>query len=895
MASFINSPYPVFFDTDGTPLENGFIYIGTANQNPVTSPINVYWDEALTQPAAQPIRTLNGYAARNGTPSQLYTDSTNFSMLVRNRKESQVYYIQDATVSISSSQISFLQYGTGAVSRTAQEKMRDTVSAKDFGAVGDGVTDDTAAFQALEATYEGEYVNLNGMTYSVTSEPSKAVYYNGSFKVGSSYIYKDTLPWPTPFGKASIKVAAGHNDGHYGFNNGIAEVGTGATSKWVMVYRKASGHELTNGAQIWASDSYDNGQTWTNERIIYRTASYDTRNFVVSRMGSNRIGVIASQRDVALVYTNALFLYSDDAGVTWSSASITSPTPGMIVNFHGAMLSYPASVGGNDTNGFIAFSYGPGGNIDAYYTTDNGANWTIQMAVAKPDATGPSGPGLTYDLSEMATARLGSENKWLMVVRNAATTTSGAPSASDSNAVAYISTNLLTWTGPVDTGLLLKGNPPQLIYDSGRFWFFAFSRRNRQLLDKQSSHLLVASASATALFNNGGSFSALKKGWQVATSIPDWASGYFHPFKFSNKWFGAFVCQEQLYGGSNGAKTNSVCLLGDFTAETVGATQVFSLVPQRNEILNPAFQVWQNGTSFSATSTTGVETANNWTIACPSGQTINAVQGALPVGDKQLDGDPRYYIRLTGISSAGKTHYLATKIYGVQQLRDTRLTLSFWALSSSGVDPARKIQAVNIIQNFGTGGSPSSPVAHEPMVDVQTSGTWRKFNVSFHLLSSLDKTLGTNGDDYIWVLFYMPESSTYDISIANVKLERGSNVTPFVVETEQQVISALGNTTSSTKAVSSGAITVPASNNVLYQVVGASGSVDLNTINGGKEGQIVMFATASSSYTITFKDSTVSPANLSLSADFAMNNPADMITLIKRGSIWYEVSRSNNA
>jgi len=44
--------------------------------------------------------------------------------------------------------IGFLQSGTGAVLRTAQNKMRDTVSVKDFGAVGDGTTNDRAAIQA---------------------------------------------------------------------------------------------------------------------------------------------------------------------------------------------------------------------------------------------------------------------------------------------------------------------------------------------------------------------------------------------------------------------------------------------------------------------------------------------------------------------------------------------------------------------------------------------------------------------------------------------------------------------------------------------------------------------------------------------------------------------------
>ena len=62
----------------------------------------------------------------------------------------------------------FIQAGTGAVQRTVESKLQDVVSVKDFGAVGNGVTDDTAAIQAA-ITAANKVILPAGNTFKITS------------------------------------------------------------------------------------------------------------------------------------------------------------------------------------------------------------------------------------------------------------------------------------------------------------------------------------------------------------------------------------------------------------------------------------------------------------------------------------------------------------------------------------------------------------------------------------------------------------------------------------------------------------------------------------------------------------------------------------------------------
>lgn len=171
----VKQPFVQIADLNGNPLQNGKLYFGQPNLNPETNPVTVYWDSAATQPAAQPIMTMNGYPVRNGNIADLYAPN-NYSLTARNKKGTVIFYKpnvdNDATLigtsaapgglwttaqgfidtiisSAGSSVVGFIQAGVGALARTLQDKAREVVSITDFtGADPTGASSSSAAVQA---------------------------------------------------------------------------------------------------------------------------------------------------------------------------------------------------------------------------------------------------------------------------------------------------------------------------------------------------------------------------------------------------------------------------------------------------------------------------------------------------------------------------------------------------------------------------------------------------------------------------------------------------------------------------------------------------------------------------------------------------------------------------
>ena len=165
-----------FFTDSGVPLTGGLVYTYAAG---TTTPQATYTTSAGNVAHTNPI-VLNS-AGRVASGGEIWlTDAVSYKFVLQTSAAVTIATYDNVTgnssgiyaafaASSGSSLVGFIQSGTGAVATTVQAKLRQTVSVKDFGATGDGTTNDTTAIQAAITAAGDGTVYFPAGDYKVTS------------------------------------------------------------------------------------------------------------------------------------------------------------------------------------------------------------------------------------------------------------------------------------------------------------------------------------------------------------------------------------------------------------------------------------------------------------------------------------------------------------------------------------------------------------------------------------------------------------------------------------------------------------------------------------------------------------------------------------------------------
>lgn len=308
---------------------------------------------------------------------------------------------------------------------------------------------------------------------------------------------------------------------------------------------------------------------------------------------------------------------------------------------------------------------------------------------------------------------------------------------------------------------------------------------NLQILDSLVARAINLVGAYTGIYNPGGTYTlnsvvtdpADSSLWQANSGFSTLASNTFAQERAANPSHWTNVT-------SSSANAAASAALAAGSATTASANAAAALVSQnaaaasqatataaaaaasagasfgnvgRNLIHNALFRVLQRGTgSFTAT---GAYTADRWQLNL-NVSTINCFPSTLTDSDRTGIGDEAATTALsfTEAGTSGAADYAigpVHKIEKVKNLSGKTVTLSFWAKAST----TGKFLGIELVQFFGTGGSPSTQVTNIGSQTIALSAVWARYSVTIALPTTSGKVLGTNNDDSTTVNFWLSSGS----------------------------------------------------------------------------------------------------------------------------------------
>jgi hypothetical protein len=162
LAQLFAPPYHTISDANGDPISGGKAYFYVSGG---LVPASVYTTSALNVAHAFPV-----VADSAGRLAAIYLDPAVTYRVIIKDATGGVIRDTDPLPLPTTDSLLYLATGSGAVSRTLSAKLGDTVSVKDFGAVGDGSTNDYTAFSnALAALSTGARLLVPRGNYALAS------------------------------------------------------------------------------------------------------------------------------------------------------------------------------------------------------------------------------------------------------------------------------------------------------------------------------------------------------------------------------------------------------------------------------------------------------------------------------------------------------------------------------------------------------------------------------------------------------------------------------------------------------------------------------------------------------------------------------------------------------